>query len=818
MVFERLWPLAALPILLILLRAGGRSRPTSKLALPASKLALPGLRLAAVALILLAACGVLLPIGRGRQALVVVVDRSASVAGGAPTRLEVPSGWQGQLAGWDSVALVEFAHTPAVASPSAPPPLPSAAPAKLDPSATDVEAALRLALSVAPGGADWQGQLAGPTVVLLSDGRETRGDARRAIADLRARHGTLHAWPIAPAEADVAVDRVSAPAEVAEGASVPVEVAVRATRASCVKVTLSAAGSVLAEREGVDVSPGREARLTFTLDPLKVPVLVVEAHVAAEAPDPWPENDSAAAVVRRAGKPKVLLVAEPGRRLEHLLRASGAFDLRVTTSLAGHEAYDAVVFDDRPAEGLSGLGPYVREMRGGLVVSGGPRSFGPGGYAGTDLEGLLPVWCLPQEAFSLVVLLDASGSMAEGTTGATKYETALAALDAVQEVLRPGDRVELVRFADAVASEGMTPARQFPSILARARRESPAGPTALLPALERGAADLEKETSPRRHLLVVTDGELAPGEVGSKAFGSLADRLTRIGAGRTVLVTGARPSEKDLRMLGGRYLPLERLEDLPRLLREELVAARRLVEEAPEAPSRVAGDPMLPGAAACPAVGRDRVTTKEGARADFAFADGGPFFAGWQAGTGRVAAIATTLEKPWGDGWKGDDAAAIWVGAVRWAIRPPGLQGASWEVRDGRVEVRVPGPFRRLMARLVSGSLPAVDVSLDATGRERYAAPLPELPSGACGIEVREGDSAIAAGELVVPVGGEWRTIGVDRARLEAWARLGGGRVIEGSLPSPPPAARGGRWRADGWIAGVAVVLLFADALRKRRG
>lgn len=793
--FERLWPLAVLPVALILLRAGGRSWPR--------------LRLAAIALLAIAACGPMLPLAARRAVVIEVVDASASVGDAYPRRWD-GSGESVQIT-WTQpgdTALVEFGREAAVTSKLGS--MKFVGWSKVDRSCTNVEKALLLAAAECPPDAHL-------TVVLRTDGRETAGDARRGIARIRERGGELFVWPLEPKQADLAVDRVSAPADVADGASVPVEVALRSTRAGRVKLTLSAGGRVVAEREGVEVSPEREARLSFSLAPLEVPVLVLEAHVSAEKPDPWPENDSAAAIVRRAGKPKVLLVAEPGRRLEQLLRASGAFDLSVATSLAGHDAYDAVVLDDRPAEGLSGIGPYVRDLRGGLVVSGGPRSFGPGGYAGTELEGILPVWCMPQEAFSLVVLLDASGSMAEGTTGATKYETALTALDVVREILRPGDHVELVRFADAVESEGMAPAGQFPSILARAHREAPGGPTALIPALERGVADLEKETSPRRHLLVVTDGELAPGEVASKAFASLADRLTRMGAGRTVLATGARPAEAELRALGGRYLSLDRLEDLPRILREDLVAARRLVEEAAEAPSRVAGEPMLPGAASCPAVGRDRVTTREGARADFAFADGGPLVAGWQSGAGRVAAIATTLEKPWGGGWTGVDADAIWVGAVRWAIRPPGREGISWEVRDGRLEVRAPGPFRRISARLASSSAPVVDVSLDATGRERYAGTIPDLPSGACGIQVREGDSAIAAGMVIVPVGEESRAIGADRARVEAWARLGGGRVIEGSLPSPPAAGRGGRWRADAWIAGAAVVLLFADALRRRR-
>ncbi len=795
--FERFWPLALLLVVLPLLLA---RRPR------------PWLRAVAVLLLVLAACGLSLPLSGRRAVLIEAVDSSASMRGAYEGQEWSPLPVLPPHTGWASedCALIEFAREARMVR-SLGYPWIHFGWGHVDNSMTDVEKAIQLATAQAPDDATL-------TVLLRSDGRETHGDARQAIARLRARGGRLYCAPIDPKSADLRIQAVSAPSEVAEGEPVHVEVTLAATGELRASVALYAGGALVAERKDVDVSPAREARVAFSLAALSSPILALEVRVSAGHADPWPENDSAWVVVRRAGKPRVLVVAEPGRRLEQVLRASGAFDVSVSTSSDALAGYDAVVLDDRPAEGLPDLAGYVRESRGGLLVAGGPRSFGPGGYAGAPIEDLLPVWSLPKEAFSLVVLLDGSGSMSEGTTGATKYDTALLALDAVRDLLRPGDRVELVRFAGSVAAATMADAAVFPSQIQAARRASPSGSTALLPALEKGVGDIEAESSPRRHLLVITDGELAPGEVSSPAFAAFAARLSRIGAAVTVLTTGTRPAEAELRALGGRYLPLSRLEDLPGTLREDLVQARRLVEPRPEAPKRSAGDPLLPGLDRCPAVGRDRVTTKEGAGADFAFEDGSPLYAGWQAGLGRVVAVASTLEAPWGAGWEGDpEAAALWVEAVRWILRPPGIAGVSWEVRDSRIEVRAPGPFRRLTARIVPSVGGPVDVPLDPAGRERYVGTLAELPPGIGGIEVREGETVLASGAVALPSGPEFRVLGVDRARLEAWARLGGGRVIEREVPPPPEGSRGAPWPVGPWAAGTAAALLFADALARRR-
>jgi hypothetical protein len=81
-----------------------------------------------------------------------------------------------------------------------------------------------------------------------------------------------------------------------------------------------------------------------------------------------------------------------------------------------------LVLDDLP----SGLLPWttvtslfrsISETGGGVLAVGGNRSFGPGGYAGTPAERLLPVWMgirnkgNEKHSTALIVVMDTSGSM-----------------------------------------------------------------------------------------------------------------------------------------------------------------------------------------------------------------------------------------------------------------------------------------------------------------------------------------------------------------------------------------------------------------------
>ena len=125
-----------------------------------------------------------------------------------------------------------------------------------------------------------------------------------------------------------------------------------------------------------------------------------------EAPsDASPENNHYRRFVEVTGPPQVLYVARPGHESPALLAALAAQGITAVerepgrdcpVRLPGYLPYDALILDDVPGYGISNekmetIAHYVRDTGGGLLMIGGPSSFGSGGYYKTPIERILPV-------------------------------------------------------------------------------------------------------------------------------------------------------------------------------------------------------------------------------------------------------------------------------------------------------------------------------------------------------------------------------------------------------------------------------------------
>ena len=87
-----------------------------------------------------------------------------------------------------------------------------------------------------------------------------------------------------------------------------------------------------------------------------------------------------------------------------------------------------------PARDLSlramfSLQSYVRDIGGGLVVIGGPNSYGVGGYFQTPLEAVLPLDTQVKDprrfpSVAMAIVMDKSGSMSAQESGVLKMRLA----------------------------------------------------------------------------------------------------------------------------------------------------------------------------------------------------------------------------------------------------------------------------------------------------------------------------------------------------------------------------------------------------------
>jgi Ca-activated chloride channel family protein len=120
--------------------------------------------------------------------------------------------------------------------------------------------------------------------------------------------------------------------------------------------------------------------------------------------DTLPGNNSSLAIVDVRGRLRMLYIesdAAEARYLTQAMEKEGVeLDLRQPGNLAFSldqlAGYDGVILSDVPAHQLGEplmnmLRDYIDKLGGGLLMLGGPGSFGTGGYYRTPIEETLPV-------------------------------------------------------------------------------------------------------------------------------------------------------------------------------------------------------------------------------------------------------------------------------------------------------------------------------------------------------------------------------------------------------------------------------------------
>ncbi len=175
--------------------------------------------------------------------------------------------------------------------------------------------------------------------------------------------------------------------------------------------------------------------------------------------DPIPENNSARALVGVEGSKPVLIVSSAGENsgLVKLLRGGsievvGKTPSQCNWSLEELSQFSSVVIENIPAgqigmSGMETLASWVEETGSGLAMTGGQKSYGPGGYFKSPIERVMPISMEMRRehrklSVAVVVALDRSGSMSM-PAGGGRIKMDLADLGTVQvlDLLSPMDEI-----------------------------------------------------------------------------------------------------------------------------------------------------------------------------------------------------------------------------------------------------------------------------------------------------------------------------------------------------------------------------------------
>jgi uncharacterized membrane protein len=554
---------------------------------------------------------------------------------------------------------------------------------------TDLAQAIRHGIALFPNDAARR-------LVILSDGRPTAGDTEAAVRQAAAVGVEISyvAFAREPGP-EVQVTDLSVPGSITEGQAFDLSLTIQAEVPTNAIVTIFDAGTII-QRQEVALREGSNS-YTLTLPGATAGFKDFRVQVDPAGSDSFYQNNQLSTFTQIIGPPRALLVSQSDAEIAHLLPALEEVGVTVDVvrpanlpvGLAPLAQYDTVIMANVPATQLSNsrmeaLDTYVRDLGGGLVFIGGPESYAPGGYYRTPLEETLPVDMqirdqqrLPQ--LTIVYVIDRSGSMgAINPDGIPLLELAKEAIIRSIDFLQPTDRAGIVSF-DTVGYwiAELQPVLDRIGLQRLVATMRASGGTDILAGMRLVAATIGDDPSPRKHIILLTDGGANPANLVELA-GSLKENqdvttsVIAIGAGRTGFL------EQMAIAGGGHYHAVDLAESIPTIFTQETVlASRSYILEQPFIPVITANSPIISGiTSAPPLLGYVATTPKQTAqvilRGPEPYSD--PLLASWQYGLGRAVAFTSDATGRWASNWiSWQDFPRFWSQAVRWTI----TEGAS---------------------------------------------------------------------------------------------------------------------------------------------
>ena len=398
---------------------------------------------------------------------------------------------------------------------------------------------------------------------------------------------------------EICIETVSAPQRARVGQPISIEVLIKSNFNQKAVVALAIqknedakpdnAASQFAPQSIEFTRPGLQS-VQFEFTPAEAQTYVFQAQLTgsegSELSDTLTANNQYYSATSVLPQGKVLLVENKKNLAAPLSKALAGEFLTVTPCSANEfpqklDEFEAVILSNIPATELSEenqnqLESYVNNG-GGLIALGGDQSFTAGGWHGTKLEELMPVECIPQEkqprqSLALVLVLDRSASMNEGSAIELAKEAARRALD----VLAPTDELGILTYEDNYEwNVPITQVTDKDAILEKIDAIKAEGRTNLYPALNRACQALDESFSDLKHIIVLTDGVSQPGD-----FDALAKQIASKGITMSSVAVGEEADPQILADLakhgkGTSYI-CKNPEELPAIFAVETTAAAKI--------------------------------------------------------------------------------------------------------------------------------------------------------------------------------------------------------------------------------------------------
>jgi len=717
-----------------------------------------------------------------------------------------------------------------------------------DPNGTNLEAGVRLAMAVLT-------QQAANRLVLISDANQTAGSLMAAAQAAKAARIPIDVLPIEFSYArEVIVERLIAPATARQGETVALRAVLTATQAARGRLNLSLNG------EPIDLDPDSPA-LGVVIDvkkgtePYVVPVVipstgpqrfsaVFEPLTGADGVvgDTIAENNRALAVTFVGGEGRLLVLSSKPAEAENLMAALReskiASDLKDPAngfaSLADLGAYEGVVLVNCSAyeftqQQQEELKAYIHDLGGGMVMIGGPDSFGAGGWIGSPLADSLPIKLDPPQKRQMprgaLALCMHACEIPNGNYWGRR--TAEAAVDALSGkdlagILEAGWEIGSANWTHPLSELGDK------SQIRRSIRNMNYGDAmSLADMLEKALESLQKANAGQKHVIVISDGDpQPPSDALLQQFIASRIAISTVAVGSHQNPADIAKMRRIAQVTNGNFHNIDpngKLDALPQIFIKEAQTIRRtLIWEGDPFSPKISGGQLdtLRGLNGVPPISGYIVAgDREGlSTVTLRGQENDPVMAQWQYGLGRVITFTSDTTGRWAKTWpQWTGFRQFWDQSMRWAMRPGGSANLRvvTEDRGERTRIIVEASdekgdrldFLRWQGRIVRPDLSADPVELRQTGPGRYEAEVDSSQAGShtlsLGYEEPQADGSVKRGSVQAavtrPFADEFRALRDNRALLEQVAKETGGRVLS-QRPSDNDL-----WTRDGLVMPVSL-------------
>ncbi len=720
---------------------------------------------------------------------------------------------------------------------------------KVDGSASNLASAVRLAMATLPSGK-------GRRLVVLSDGNETQGDALEAaeVASTESLQIDFVSLGTNKRTQEASIVEMRTPSERSVNEPFEIRVVMESLEPQTATLVIDRDGVVVA-RQPVKLDQGRS---TFTLDQkLTKPGFARYRATLEPSQDTDTRNNVGSSFVNVRGNSKVLVLQGDASKFElkNALQSQG-----LDVQLSGAEGipnrpeelqqYDAVILNDINATffntpQMATLRSAVRDTGIGFAMIGGENSFLPGGWYGSPVAEILPVDLNIRQrktypSTSVLMIIDASGSMGAMEDGVQKIQLAAKAGEETVKLLSPIDRLSVCGSSDNIdAVAPMQELKDKEKVISQIKKLRPGmGGIYAEPSVQYAKKLMESEKSRVRHFIFVGDGADVDsyGEslrlVSEMNKEKITTSVIAIGDGKDV------PFMKQMALVGGGkfYLALQ-ASKLPSIFTQDVaVMSRSAIEEVTFVPEIRYGVEAVKGFSPgeFPALFAYCLTDARSlARVGMVSPKKDPILATWQFGLGSSLAFMSDAQSRWAGRWvPWEGFGRFWAQSVRSIFRKSTTNDYQIQVDHeggkGVVQLKATDKLGRpiesstMNVKVASPNGDPVDVQLTQEAPGSFSGTFPVTELGSYIVSVAEdapnGQTRVFASGFSVPYPPEYRSYRTNNALLKTMAEATSGKAIDSPADSLRTIPVSGQSMTELWsrFLILALILLPFDVALRR--